>query len=165
MPIPSDLGELTALFKELGAPDAEQWAASEVAEGIPQLLRFLFLKNAWSNVAEEGKHQWITEAIDRARKFPQEPYAGLGIALASCKAKGVTSEELTDIARCLQAAMLFRLAYLVDGPPDRGPLEDLGWGLFQVDENGKPFGKQIGGLHESVLDTDPTGREMRPRSP
>jgi hypothetical protein len=25
------------------------------------------------------------------------------------------------------------------------------------------LGREIGGLHESVLETDPTGREMRPK--
>jgi hypothetical protein len=37
------------------------------------------------------------------------------------------------------------------------------WGLFLIEESGVP-GARIAGLHESVLETDPTGREMRPRS-
>jgi hypothetical protein len=40
---------------------------------------------------------------------------------------------------------------------------DILWVLAQVDEDGDLIGP-IGGLHESVLETDPTGREMRPRS-
>ena len=32
----------------------------------------------------------------------------------------------------------------------------------EVDEGGQPL-HPIDGLHESVLDTDPTGREMRPK--
>jgi hypothetical protein len=38
----------------------------------------------------------------------------------------------------------------------------VGWGLFEVSEDGK-VGRPIQGLHESVLQTDPTGREMRPK--
>ena len=37
----------------------------------------------------------------------------------------------------------------------------ISWGLFQVDQEGSAM-KEIGGLHESVLDTDPSGREMTP---
>jgi hypothetical protein len=41
-------------------------------------------------------------------------------------------------------------------------LEDVARQLFEVSEDGTP-GRPIGGLHESVLETDPTGREMRPK--
>jgi hypothetical protein len=39
---------------------------------------------------------------------------------------------------------------------------DIDWGFVQFDQDGLPLGS-IGGLYESVLGTDPTGREMRPR--
>jgi hypothetical protein len=38
----------------------------------------------------------------------------------------------------------------------------FGWGLFELDGEGN-LGRPIGGLIESVLETDPSGREMRPR--
>ena len=41
-------------------------------------------------------------------------------------------------------------------------LEGFSWALFQIDEEGKPI-RPIDHLHESALETDPTGREMRPR--
>lgn len=40
MRIPTSEEELAALFRELGASSHEQWAQSQVSEGIPQLLRF-----------------------------------------------------------------------------------------------------------------------------
>ena len=164
MPLPTSEGELTALFRALGAPSPEQWAQSQVAEGIPQVLRFLFLKHAWASVVDETDTEWIEREIKNSQAHPARPYAGLGAALARCKAKGVSPEDMSEIARCLQAGMLFAIANLVDGPPyEPGPLEDLSWGLFQTNEEGRPFGPQIGGLHESVLELDPTGREMRPR--
>jgi hypothetical protein len=43
------------------------------------------------------------------------------------------------------------------------PVPRVGWALFEVDDNGRPL-REIGMLQESVLETDPTGREMRPRS-
>lgn len=37
----------------------------------------------------------------------------------------------------------------------------VNWALFEVDEDFQPL-NPLGGLHESVLCTEPTGREMRP---
>jgi len=163
MSIPSSEHELTELFRRLGAPSPELWARSQIEEGIPQLMRFLFLKNAWSEVVDEGNTEWIDRAIKDSEARPGSPYSGLGLALARSRAAGVSSEDLTEIARCLQAQMLFAIGYLLEGSPQGcGPLE-LSWGLFQTTEDGRPFGPQISGLHESVLELDPTGREMRPR--
>jgi len=163
MPIPESEEKLTALFRELGASSPEIWARSQISEGIPQLLRFLFLKSAWKNIPGEGESAWIARAIDDAKSNPDRPYAGLGIALAHCKEKGVSDQNLTEIARCLRAQMLFHVCYLIDGPAHMPPaLDDVSWGLFQVNEEGQPVGQQIAGLHESVLEFDPTDREMRP---
>lgn len=165
MPIPTSEEELTALFRELGASSPEEWAHSQVTEGIPQLLRFLFLKSAWENIPNEGDTTWIESEILSAKANPDRPYAGLGLSLARCKDLGVAVEDLNEIARCLRAQMLFSIGYLIDGPAYfPRSLEDVSWGLFQVNEDGRPMGEQIAGLHESVLEFDSTGREMRPRS-
>jgi hypothetical protein len=64
----------------------------------------------------------------------------------------------------MQWQLLFRLCYLLDDPGDvEDEVRDVTWRLFQVDENNKPVAI-IGGLHESVLETEPSGREMRPWS-
>ena len=162
MDLPTSEDELTELFRQLGASSPEQWAHSQIAEGLPQVLRFLFLKHAWSKVIQDGDEAWIEQEIKRAEAKPDFPYAGLGLALARCRAAGVKSEDLTEIARCLQAQMLFRIAYLIDGPLYERGLGQISWGLFETTEDGRPTGPQVGGLHESVLEFDPTGREMRP---
>lgn len=156
--------ELTDLFRKLGAQDPEQWAHSQAAEGIPQLLRFLFLKDAWSFVCPDGDSSWIDRQIEYAEKHSHAPYAGLGQAFARCRAAGVSDKDLIEIARCLQAQMIFEIGYLLDGGSltDISDEEQVTWGLFQTNESGVPFGPAVGGLHESVLEMDPTGREMRP---
>ena len=62
----------------------------------------------------------------------------------------------------MQAAVLFHVCSVIDDP---GELEheagDVAWALVQVNGDGEVVG-QLTGLHESVLETDPTGREMRP---
>jgi hypothetical protein len=66
------------------------------------------------------------------------------------------------MARCLQAQMLFYVGYLLEGPTTVPPgMGEVTWGLFQTDENDVPYGPRIGGLHESVLESDPSGMEMR----
>jgi hypothetical protein len=156
--------ELAALFRRLGASNPDESARSEVAEGIPQLARYVFLRQAWRNVVSEGDTSWIARAIDGAKAKPNEPYARVGHALVGLKRRGATDAELTDLIRGMQAELLFSMCYLLEDPGDLEPdVSHISWALTQVDDEGNVVGS-IGGLHESVLETDPTGREMRPRS-
>ena len=165
MAIPTTEAELSKIFSDLGAVSPELWAQSEIREGIPQLSRFLFLKEAWKSIPQDGDASWIEDEIGFAVSCPDAPYAGLGQALSRCREKGILDEDLTEIARCLRSQMLFSIGYLIDAPNELPvPLDDVAWGLFQIDEDGRPFGKQICGLYESVLAFDPTGREMRPKN-
>jgi len=164
MNVPDDIASLSALFEKLGAKDSKSWASSQINEGIPQLQRFLFLRQAWSNILDEDNIKWIDSQIEDAERNPSGPYAGVGSALNRVLAMGVSPQDLTDIARGIQAQMLFQICYLLDDPGFSEPeLQDFSWGLFEVDEDDNPVQTRIGGLHESVLETDPTGREMRPR--
>ena len=170
MPIPTSEDELTDLFARLGAPEPGSWARSQVKEGIPQLMRLLFLKCAWNEVNRDGDTSWITREVSDANAEPATPYAGLGLGLDHCLKQGVDPLVLNEMIRCAQAQMIFRIGYLLDdayfGNLDERDnfedLDDVSWGLFQTDEEGRPIGPAIGGLHESVLSLDPTGREMRP---
>ena len=155
--------ELTALFRRLGAPNPDDWARSQIDEGLPQLARYVFLRQAWRNVVSEDDPTWITNAIDAALARPNEPYAGVGHALAKLRKRGATDQELTDLVRGMQAELLFSFCYLLEDPGELEPdVSHIAWALAQVDDAGNVLGG-IGGLHESVLETDPTGREMRPR--
>ena len=164
MDIPNNIAELTHLFERFGAKDSELWARSQIKEGIPQLQRFLFLRQAWRSVLDEGNIEWIEREIQEAEGYPSGPYAGIGAALKRALTKGVSPKDLTEIARGIQAQMLFQICYLLDDPQFREPeLEEFAWGLFEVDNDGNAIPPRIGSLHELVLEIDPTGREMRPR--
>lgn len=155
--------QLAALFRKLGAPDPESMARSQINEGIPQLARFLFLRQAWREIVQEGDSNWIESALRRSEEHPDEPYAGVGHALKKLRARGATDEEITDVVRGMQAELLFSFCYLLEDPGDReAEVADMGWALVQVDEEGTILGG-IEALHEDVLQMDPTGREMRPR--
>ena len=164
MPPPSAPEDLVALLKSLGVRSPQDWVQYLPADPSTQLARYLFLKQAWDSIASEGDTKWMDEALDRTKKHPGEPYAGMGQVLQRVLAAGISREDITELARCLQAGVLFRIAYLLDGPAYQiKGLEELDWGLFRTDGEGNPTSERIEGLHESVLETDPTGREMRPR--
>jgi hypothetical protein len=79
---------------------------------------------------------------------------------------GASRDDIAEVVRVMQWEVLAGLAYqladpgVVDYPSD--DLPPVNWGLFELDDDGEPL-RPIDGLHESVLDTDPSGREMRPR--
>jgi len=107
--------------------------------------------------------KWIPTYIERARRDPTAPFSGVGQALERLLACGVALEDLTDLVRGMQAELLFEFCYLLEDPGDvPESVADVAWSLVQVTDDGDILGS-IPGLHESVLDTDPTGREMRPR--
>ncbi|MCW1932819.1 hypothetical protein [Pararhodobacter zhoushanensis] len=164
----SELNDLTDLFKSLGAGAPESWASSQIDEGIPQLHRFLFLRQAWAQVVDEQDDSWIDRAIDAARKHPDEPFTGQGHALHRLLAAGAERADLVDLVRASQAEMISRLCYLLEDPSfigeDATRFGSVGWALVTTDDDFQPTAQTIGGLHESVLDTDPSGREMRPRN-
>ncbi|UXY16075.1 hypothetical protein N8I74_03360 [Chitiniphilus purpureus] len=156
--------KLRQLFERLGAKDPDAWAASQVDEGSNQLHRFLFLREAWAKVILDDNNDWITQQIEAVKADPEAPFAGTGLALERLLAVGAQNRDLTDLVRGMQARLLFDLCYLLDDPSfDEAELAEVGWCLVETDSQFRPTGNTIGGLYESVLDTDPTGREMRPR--
>jgi hypothetical protein len=101
--------------------------------------------------------------IQRANRRPDEPFAGAGVALRRCLDQGASAQDINSIVRGKQAELLFNLCYLLENPMfGEKEFEGLVWGLFQLDRDGNPIPPRIGCLHESVLETDPTGRETQP---
>jgi len=164
--------ELVSLLRRLGARDAESWARSEVDEGIPQLLRFLVLRGMWKGVIEEDETNWIEAHIASAKRDPNAPLSGVGGALQRLLTSGAEPADLSELVRGMQYETLFHIAYLLDDPVSAlddvrthvPELEDVAWGLWEEGDEERPS-QRIGGLHESALETDPTGREMRPAPP
>jgi hypothetical protein len=125
--------------------------------------RYLFLRQAWRSIVADGDIACIASHMAAAAREPNAPYAGVGSALKRLKDAGATDRDLTDLVRGKQAELLFSLCYLLEDPNIEEPEgQDVLWALVQVTEAGEIVGP-ISGLHESVLETDPTGREMRPR--
>ena len=162
----SDVDELTRIFQHLGAEDPEGWAKSQIDQGIPQLHRFLFLKKAWALVVDEEDDSWIDRVIEAWRRLPEEPYSGQGRALDRMLALGVERSDIVELVRTAQAELIFGLCYQLEDPDisdeEEEHLDTFGWALVATEGDDEPTSQVINGLHESVLEMDPTGREMRP---
>jgi hypothetical protein len=159
------LEQLVQLLKVAGAPDAEGWARSEVEEDIPQLARFLFLRQAWRSVVKDGgDYSWMERVIEASKRDPTGPGSSIGPALARLLASGCDREDIHEVVRVQQWDVLTRICYLLSDPSiEERELQTVGWALVECDINGN-LGRVIDGLDESVLETDPSGREMRPKS-
>lgn len=158
----TELKHLTDVFRSLGANDPELWASSQVDEGINQLGRFLFLRQAWRHVLGEDDYTWIDAEISFSGKSPEAPGSGTGKALERLLKTGCTRADITTVVRGMQFELLYAFCYLLDDPGDlEEVVQDVSWALFQIDQDGNPTAP-IDALHESVLELDPTGREMRP---
>ncbi len=89
------------------------------------------------------------------------PEGPLVLPSSACWHKDRRRRILTTVVRVMQWQLLFSLCYLLEDPGDvEVEVNDITWSLFQTDEAGRPIAP-IGGLHESVLETEPSGREMR----
>jgi hypothetical protein len=151
--------ELSVLFRNLGARNPEVWAHSQLEEDIPQLARFLFLRQAWKLVISENNLEWISEM---RQVDPEKPGGDIGLAISRLLEGEGNENDITKIVRIMQWKVLSGLCQLLDDPGDiEKEAGEIAWRLFQVDENDHPIAI-IGGLVESVLETEPTGREMRP---
>lgn len=160
-----DLRQLSDHFRAMGAVEPESWARSQLEEGIPQYARFVFLRQAWKSILAENDTAWIDPLIKESDRRPRAPGAGAGPALKRLLATGAAREDLAELVRVMQWHVLQSLAYQLSDPGSAEyPSDDLprvNWTLFEVTDEGEPL-HPIDGLHESVLDTDPSGREMRP---
>src|SRR5215211_3924316 len=96
------VADLTELLTRLGASDPAAWARSEVEEDIPQVARYLFLRQAWRHVVTDGDTSWIDAWRELAALSPDAPCAGIGPALDRVLAAGARAEDLATVVRVMQ---------------------------------------------------------------
>jgi hypothetical protein len=147
--------DLVEIFAGLGAKNPEQWADSQIEAGIPQLHRFVFLRQAWQDVIEPGNPHWI-ENLERGSGSTDMPVRA---ALQRVLAAGAEPADLGLVIRAMQRDMLFSLCYQLDNPGGIEPeVDGVSWGLFVTDADGDPV-EPLAMLHESVIETDPLANE------
>jgi hypothetical protein len=161
MPIPTTVEGLTDSFRELGADQPELWARSQLGEGIPQLARCSVLRTLWNCVTDDNETS-LQQAIERV--LQRVTYETTTFHLMARRLQqGVSPQLLNQLVRCVQVDILQAVTYELGGGPLAPSVQDVEWGIFQVDQHGIPFSPQVQGLHESFISLDSTGREGGPR--
>ena len=156
-----DLESLTEIFRQSGARNAEIWAGSQIEEGINQLARFSFLKTITKEWLKEDEVNWIDNQIKFSYTRPGAACSQLPMALKEMLEKGVSREAIIDLIRVIQFNTLFHVCSAID----KSILADTpvtNWTLYETDDDDN-LKASIDALHESLLDFDPSGKEMRPR--
>ena len=87
---------------------------------------------------------------------------------ALVRGAGVPDNDITDVIRQCLYSYTFNVLYVLDEPDgtlyEEPPETDVGpndprWLLMEVSPQGEVTGRDVGGLHASLLDADPTGSE------
>lgn len=161
------LARLTAVFRRLGADAPEEWASSEVEEGIPQLGHFVFLKQAWQSVIDEKQpNTWFNQVARNGKRDASSIWGQLSRALQALLSAGVTREQLARVIQLLQYQTLNEMCFLLDGGGFSSPINasasegvaPVRWCLLQVDDDANVVGR-IDGLHEYSDGEPPNGRQ------
>ena len=144
-PDSAELAALTETFRLAGADGPAEWAASQLGEGVPQLARFLFLREVTGLAAARS---W------RVGGLPNDDGNG-GVARRLAESSA-TNEDLAALVRAAKREVVRDLVHDVldrggtDIDPAGGgdpPTFDVHWRLFQTDADGKPL-HPLDGLHE-----------------
>lgn len=130
---------------EYGAENAEEWADSEIGEGIPQEARFLFLRSLWPDLILTTGTDWC-------------PAARRAVAA------GARPDDIDTAMRAAAYEAVFGLLYRLDlGVDEEFDDGAPGWQVVEAreadDEKFVSTGRELIGLHEDLLSMDPRGLE------
>ena len=150
-----------AVFKQLRAKDPTYWAKKESKDDEPFLARFLFLKAMWECVIDDDA-SWMKNWADS--KHPT------ATAVERMLARGIDPDDLTDVVRDMQVAVLFNVCCALDDSAHG--IEDLQekitdnveWRLAEYDGENEKLKRPILSIHGDLYDFDPTGRRGEPRT-
>ncbi|WP_211245722.1 hypothetical protein [Actinomadura oligospora] len=140
---------LLEAFTRLGADAPGEWARSEVAEGLPQLARFLLLRQLWTEAINGRENPGALENVPAAARLVSAGADRGDVVLAMR-------------AAAFEAVFATLLALDEGGSPagaDEMPLP--GWRLHETDSGGRLTGRCLNGLQESLRETDPSGHDAQ----
>jgi hypothetical protein len=139
-------------FSQRGVGDPEGWARSEISEDVAQMTRFLFLTAVWRRMKGAVSDALVSESA------------------TSLLEAGCDRGTMETLVKSAVYQLAFELCYLLDEPDGttwtedgvrRSDVEptDRRWQLREVRPDGSLSFRDVSGLHESLLETDPSGTE------
>ncbi|WP_157420153.1 hypothetical protein [Actinomadura kijaniata] len=135
-------------FARLGADRPEEWAQSELFEHLPQLARFLLLRRLWNEAINSWENQGAVENVPAAARL---------LAAGADRADVV----LTMRAAAFEAVFATLTAIDEGGSTAPGDQPLPGWSLHETDAVDHHTRQRLGGLHESLGETDPSGHQAQ----
>jgi len=136
--------QLRDRFASLGAPNPEDWAGSEIREGIAQLARFLVLRRLWQGAMDGWRDRSQVEAVPAAKRLLD------------------SGADFDDVSRAMRVAAYeatFGVLEVIDEGYDPESEEGLPmWSLREMRDD-VLTGRPVGGLHESFQSLDPSGTD------
>jgi hypothetical protein len=139
------MDDLTRRMAALGAPDPASWAESEIGENIAQQARYIFLRSVWPNMIDPYSDESVVRRIPAAARLLDA---------------GATMADLSTALRAVAYETAFGVVERIDeGHDPDAPDDSPGWALMETDSEPKLTGRDVVGLHESLLTLDPSGRE------
>ncbi|WP_220090927.1 hypothetical protein [Micromonospora noduli] len=136
---------LAKRFEELGAQDPEGWARSEISENIPQLARFMVLRALWREAISPWMDASALSDVAAAQRLIEA---------------GADRHDVLMVARAgAYEAVVAAVCILDEGGDPNARESDPGWQLIETDAECNQTGREIGGLHESMGETDPSGND------
>ena len=135
--------ELTIRFDDAGAKRPLQWAHGELGGKIPQLARFLVLKNL-HDIAQD-----VTGNIGLAEDFypnPEELFTEIATA--------VGEEKLRHFLAIYGQGLTNNVISILDEGNFESERDKITWGLFELDAEEQTLGRRIAGLHEDAMEFD-----------
>lgn len=150
-----------SLLRGLGIPDPEDWVRSEMAEGIAQVARAVFLHAIWADLIDSHIRDlgWIDRVIAYDQGHPGRPFADTGAILQRLLAAGADPGDIGRLCRWVAYETAFGVIERVDAGHDPEVQAAPGWVLMETAPDGTQTGRVLGALHESLLELDPSARE------
>lgn len=129
--------------------------------------RRAFVRSVWFNVPSEDDVSWVRR-ISMLPPAPKEPLGDYGALVKRMLDCGLTEHEIARFAKLVGYETAHGIMYLLADPsagfPEINNPENVAWTLYQIDPKTEAPIEPLSGLHEDMLELDPSGREMRPRS-
>jgi hypothetical protein len=155
------------LVRALGLDESDPTVAHALERAAggdrARLVELVLIHFLWDEVVREGPGQGgQPEWVERWLALEASGFPFIDVpALKRLIAAGVDLDDLTDVVRSAQVLMLWNTCNLLDDPETLVPEAAREWVSCGVALEG---GEKLGSLHEQLVDFDPSGRLMEPRT-
>ena len=145
---------LIAQFKAVDAPTRQEWVRSEVSENLPQLAMYLLLHDVWVHIdaVVDEADMWIGDALLPSANPDLPLFTDANRAIQKMREAGLSQADIVAVARLAAYNTAWGIVQSIDREQAFQAGEGApGWRLMETNAAGELTGRDLGGLHESLL--------------